>query len=220
MNLVLVGAGTFGREVYTWLSQTIKDKPTLEIKGFIDNLTQNQKKLDENNYPVKLIGTIDDYRPEPEEKLVMAIFNPEIKKRYVELLSQRGGEFYTLIHPSTIIGHNVKIGNGCVICPNCILANDSQIGDFVFINTNSTVGHDTVIGDFTSINGKVEITGDVKVGSECFFGVGAVVINGRSIGDRTIVGAGSVVIRNFGSDLTIFGNPAKKIRANRSLTSD
>jgi sugar O-acyltransferase (sialic acid O-acetyltransferase NeuD family) len=220
MDLILVGAGTFGREAYTWLSQTIKKTPEYKIKGFIDNFTQNQSKLIENDYPVKLLGTIDDYRPKPEEKLVMSIFNPEVKKKYVELLLQRGSKFHTLIHPSIIIGHNVKIGEGCVICPNCILANDSKICDFVFINTNSTVGHDTIIGDFTSINGKVEITGDVKVGSECFFGVGAVVINGLSIGDRTIVGAGSVVIRNFGSDVTVFGNPAKKIKGNKSLTND
>ena len=80
------------------------------------------------------------------------------------------------------------------------------------MNTNSTVGHDSDIGDFTSINGGVEITGDVKVGSECLFGVGSVVINGRHIADRTVVGAGSVVIRNMGSDITVFGNPAKQVK--------
>ncbi|MHA1749058.1 MAG: acetyltransferase [Promethearchaeota archaeon] len=209
MDLIIVGAGGLGREVYSWLSQEIKEKPNYKIKGFIDD---NPKSLDEFEYPVKVINTISDYYPNPDEKLVLSILNPEIKKRIVKFLSQRGAEFYKLIHPTSIIGTSVKIGKGCVICPNCILTNDIQIGDFVFINTSSTIGHDTIIGDFTSINGKVEITGKVKVGSGCFFGVGAKVIPGRIIGDNVVVGAGSVVIRNFANDITIFGNPAKKVK--------
>ena len=212
MDLILVGAGSFGREVFTWLSQKLKGNSEYKIKGFIENLPHKRMELEERGYPAKIIGTIDDYQPRPEEKLVMSIFDPKIKKHFVELLLKKGSVFYTLIHPSVITGHNVKIGEGCVICPNCIIANDSDIGDFVFINTNSTVGHDTVVGDFTSINGGVEITGDVKVGSECFFGVGSVVINKQKIGDRAIVGAGSVVIRSIRSDVTVFGNPAKVVK--------
>lgn len=208
MDLIIIGAGGLGREVYSWLSQEIKEKQNYKIKGFIDD---NPNSLDDFEYPVKVISTINNYRPNPEEKLVLSILNTETKKRIVESLSQREAKFYKLIHPTSILGTNVKLGKGCVICPNCILTNDIQIGDFVFINTSSTIGHDTVIGDFTSINGKVEITGKVKVGSGCSFGVGAKVIPGRSIGNNVVVGAGSIVIRNFGNNITIFGNPAKKV---------
>ena len=58
---------------------------------------------------------------------------------------RRGAKFYTLIHPSTIIGKNVVIGQGCIICPNCILSNDSNIGDYTIINTSSNIGHDVEI---------------------------------------------------------------------------
>jgi len=208
MDLIIVGAGGLGREVYSWLSQEIKEKKN-KIKGFIDD---NPHSLDEYDYPVKVIGTIADYRPNPKEKLVLSILDPKVKKNLVVSLSKKGAEFYTLIHPSVIFGFNIKIGEGCVICPNCILTNDIKIGDFVFINTSSTIGHDAVIGDFTSINGKVEITGKITVGSGCLFGVGAKVIPGRKISDNVVVGAGSVVIRNVEPDVTIFGNPAKKVR--------
>ena len=212
MDLILVGAGSFGREVFTWLSQAIEGNSQYKIKGFIDNLAQNQIELDLREYPIPILGTINDYYPKSDEKLVISIFDPKLKKQSVELLLKRGSTFYKLIHPSAIIGHNVKVGDGCIICPNCILANDTNIGDYVSINTCSTVGHDTVVGNFTSINGCVQITGDVKVGSECFFGVGSVVINKRNIGDRAIVGAGSVVIRSIRPDITVFGNPAKIVK--------
>ena len=212
MDLILVGAGSCGGEVFTWLSQEIAGSSKYKIKGFIDNLAQSKIEMDQREFPIPILGTINGYQPKPDEKLVMSIVDPKIKKRFVKLLSQRGSTFYTLIHPSALIGHNVKIGKGCIVFPNCVLSNDTKIGDYVFINTSSTIGHDTVVGDFSSINGCVHITGDVKVGSECFFGVGSVVINKRNIGDRAIVGAGSVVIRNIRPDVTVFGNPAKVVK--------
>lgn len=208
MDLIIVGAGGLGREVYSWLNQEITEKKDYKIRGFIDD---NIYSLEGFEYPVKVIGTIADYRPETDERLVLSILDPSDKRRITGLLSQKEAKFYKLIHPTAIIGTNVELGEGCVVCPNCILTSDIQIGNFVFINTSSTIGHDTVIGDFTSINGKVEITGKVKVGSGCLFGVGAKVIPRRNIGNNVTVGAGSVVIRNIGSDVTVFGNPAKKI---------
>jgi len=109
MDLIIVGAGGLGREVYSWLSQEIKEKQNQKIKGFIDD---NPNSLDKFEYPVKIISTISDYRPNPEEKLVLSILNPEIKKRIVESLSQKGAEFYKLIHPSANLGTNIKLGEG------------------------------------------------------------------------------------------------------------
>ena len=131
MDLILVGAGTFGREVFTWLSQAIEGSSQHKIKGFIDNLPQNQIELDLRDFPIPILGTINDYQPKPDEKLVMAIFDPTLKKKCVKLLLKRGSKFHKLIHPSVIIGHNVKVGDGCIVCPNCILANDTNIGDYV-----------------------------------------------------------------------------------------
>ena len=209
MDLIMVGAGGMGREVFSWLSHEIKGKKDLRIKGFLDDNPQALGKLP---YPVKVIGSISDYQPNNNESLVVSILDPRIKKDIVESLVSKGANFfYTLIHPSAIIGTNVRIGKGCIICPNCILTNDITVDDFVFINTSSTVGHDSIIGEYTSINGKVEIPGNVEVGVGCLFGVGAKVIPKRRIGDGATVGAGSVVIRNVPSGITVFGNPAKKI---------
>ena len=209
MDFIIVGAGGMGREVFSWLSQEIEGEKDVRIRGFIDD---NLEALDDLKYPVKIIARIKEFVPKDNERLVLGILNPKIKRKVVEALLDKGGEFYTLIHPTAVIGTNVHVGKGVVICPNCIVTNDVKVGDFVFINTSSTVGHDTVIGDFTSINGKVEITGNVIVGKECLFGVGAKVIPKRQIGDRAIIGAGSVVIKNIPSNMTVFGNPAKNIR--------
>lgn len=208
MDLIIVGAGGMGREVFSWLSHEIRGKKDLRIKGFLDDKSEALVGL---SYPVKVVGSISDYQPSNNESLVVSILDPKIKKQIVESLAHKGANFYTLIHPSAIIGTNVSIGKGCVICPGCILTNDITIGDFVFINASSTIGHDSIIGEYTSVNGKVEITGNVEVGVECLFGVGAKVIPKRRIGNGATIGAGSVVIRNVPSGVTVFGNPAKSI---------
>jgi len=212
MDLIIVGAGGMGREVFSWLSHEIRGKKDLVIKGFLDDNSQALGKL---SYPVRILGGISDYQAKDSEGLVVAILDPKTKKDIVQSLAHKGSNFYTLIHPSAIVGTNVRIGKGCIICPNCILTNDITVGDFVFINASSTVGHDSIIGKYTSINGKVEIPGNVEVGVGCLFGVGAKVIPKRRIGDGATVGAGSVVIKNVPSGATVFGNPAKIIWGGR-----
>ena len=96
MDLILVGAGAFGREVFTWLSQAIEGNSQYKIKGFIDNLAQNQIELDLREYPIPILGTINDYYPKSDEKLVMSIFDPKLKKQSVELLLKRGSKFHKL----------------------------------------------------------------------------------------------------------------------------
>ncbi len=208
MDLIIIGAGGMGREVFSWLTQEIIEKKEHKILGFIDD---NPNALGDLSYPVKIVGNIIDYMPRKTERFILSILEPKTRMKIASILMAKGAVFYTLVHPSAVIGTNVRIGGGSVICPNCILTNDIDIGQFVFINTSSTVGHDVVIGDFTSINGKVEITGNVKVGTGCLFGVGAKVIPGRHIGDGATIGAGSVVIRNVPEGVTVFGNPAKRI---------
>lgn len=208
MELLIVGAGGMGREVFCWLSQEIENKKHHRILGFLDD---NAHALDKYSYSAKIVGSISGYRPKENEGVVLAIMDPKVKERVVTALLAKGASFYTMIHPSVITGHDVKIGQGCIISPLCILTADTTIGDFVFLNANTTIGHDVTVGNYCSINGKVEVTGNVKVGVGCLFGVGARIIPSREIGNYAIVGAGSVVIRDIKDNTTVFGNPAKEI---------
>ncbi|MDB9979083.1 acetyltransferase [Candidatus Pelagibacter sp.] len=215
MKLIIVGAGSFGREVYTWLTHTIQGNTNYSIKGFIDNHLNNKDILSKQKHPIRIINTIDKYMPNPEEKLVISIADTKVRKNIVNLMLSRGAEFYTLIHPSTIIGQNVIIGQGSIVCPNCILANESKIGDFTIINTACNIGHDVKIGSFNSILPMTGIMGNVETNKGCIIGSGVTIIPKVKIGMNAIVGSGSVVIRNVASNTTVFGNPAKKIGQNK-----
>lgn len=208
MNLLIVGAGGMGREIFCWLQQEIKGKNDHRIVGFLDD---DLSALDNYSYPVKIVGSITDYQPKVGESLVLAVMSPKVKKDIVSMLVAKGAEFYTLIHPSVIVGYNVKINKGCVVAPLCILTADIVIGGFVFLNANTTIGHDVVVKKYCSINGKAEVSGNVTIGANCLMGVGAKIIPKRNIGDYVTIGAGSVVIRHVRNNASVFGNPAKEI---------
>lgn len=206
-KLIIVGAGGFGREVYAWATQHPDCGEAWEIHGFLDDDTTV---LDRFEYPVGIIGTVSGYVPQADELFVCAIGSPAIKQIVCEKLLERSANFHTLIHPSAVVGVNVKLGRGVVICPQAVLTVDIELGDFVAVNCHSSIGHDVVIGDYTTLSGHCDVTGNVRIGASTLLGSGARILPSKKVGSNALVGAGSVVIRSVGDGQKVFGNPARK----------
>jgi len=75
-NIIIVGAGGFGREVYLW-AKDLFSKDQYKIKGFLDD---NNRALDNFNLGIGIIGSIDGYIPEEKDRFLIAIGNVKIKK--------------------------------------------------------------------------------------------------------------------------------------------
>ena len=161
-KLVILGAGGFGREVYAWLldliSQgTLRSTNTVEwtISGFIDD---SGDALNSFSDLPPILSTVDNFVPADDTYVVCAIANPRVKKIVTDKLKVKGANFYTLLHPTVIVGPRVKIGNGSVICPFTVLSTDLVVGDFVTINSSCTIGHDTLVSDFCTLSGHCDVT--------------------------------------------------------------
>jgi sugar O-acyltransferase (sialic acid O-acetyltransferase NeuD family) len=208
-NLLIIGAGGFGREVYSWACDMYECNKEWQIIGFLDD---DINALDGFDYPTKVISCLKAYKAQPNDIFVCAIGNPKIKQSCVEMLKENGAEqFINIIHPSSIVSKSAKLGKGVILCPMTIVSADANIGDFVTMNSHSNVGHDTRIGEWTQISGYCDITGGVTVGEQVFMGSSVTILPKIKIDSGAIIGAGSVVVKNVGKDITVFGNPAKKI---------
>jgi len=205
-KLIIVGAGGFGREVYSWAKSHPDSGKAWEVAGFIDD---DAAALDRYNYPVGVIGPLETHQPAENEVFVCAIGAPMIKKKVCQALLSRSATFIPLVHPSVIIGENIEIGNGVVLCPRVTLTADISIGDFVAISCHSSVGHDAVIGDWATISGHCDLTGSTRLGTGAFLGTGVRIVPSKSVGDFAYVGAGAVVIRSVKHGQKVFGNPAR-----------
>ena len=120
--------------------------------------------------------------------------------------------FVNAIHPSVIIGNNVKLGVGIVAMAGCIFNPKSQIGDFTFFATGAQVEHDCQIGDFSSISAGSITGGYVKLGKFSAITLGVTVIDRLEIGENTVVGSGSLVTKSLPDNVLAYGSPAKVMR--------
>lgn len=207
-KLFIVGAGGFGREIFSWASDHPDCGKEWEIAGFLDD---NPRALDNYNLPVSDIMPFAGHQPEKLAYYVCAIGSPGVKRQVCESLESRGAQFISLVHPSVALGRGVILGRGVVLCPHVTLTCDINLGDFVMFNCYSSAGHDVVVGDWSTISGHCDLTGHCHLERAVFLGSGARVIPGKRIGAEAYIGAGSVVIQSIPPKAKVFGNPAQKV---------
>ncbi|MBZ0327468.1 MAG: acetyltransferase [Altibacter sp.] len=209
-ELIIIGAGGFGREVKCLIDLINKRKATAEfsIVGFVDDGIAAGTMI----HGLPVLGPIDFINSTQKVvNLVLAIANPKIKKQIYQRFNQHN--FPTIIHPSVSLeNYNVVIGQGCIICEGSVLSCDIEIGDFCVINWTCTIGHDVKINSFSSFMPAVNISGEVTVGEGVYVGAGATIINQLSIGEGSIIGAGAVVSKSIPAHCTAVGIPAKPIK--------
>lgn len=211
MNDILIyGAGGFGREIACMLQAINKVKPQWNLIGFLDDginagtLSRYGKVLGNietvNNWPTKIAVAISIASPSILMKLTQKITNPN-------------AWFPNLVAPNVNVfdPNAFSIGHGNLIFFGCRLSCDVQIGSFNIFNGAVSLGHDVSLGSYNVLGPSVRISGDCSVGDNNFFGVNSVVLQGHKIGNNTRIGAGSVVIKNTKDGFLYMGNPAKRI---------
>ncbi len=209
-QLVIVGAGGFGREVLDWARQSEAFGRDWIVKGFLDD---NPRALDAHRTGVPLLGDVAGHVPAPDEVFVCAMGRIGAKRRCVEAIRARGGAFTRVIHRTVVVGGAVALGTGVILCPGSIVTANAHVGDFVTINLQSTVAHDAVVGDWCQLHCHVDITGGVVLGEGVLVGSHASVLPGVQVGAGATIGAGAIVMRDVPAGATVYGPPARVLGA-------
>lgn len=204
-NLIIIGARGFGREVYHLATQCGDYQKEFQIKGFLDSKADALESY--SGYP-PILGAVETYVPQPQDRFVCALGDVKAKKHYLSIIREKGGRFVSLIHPTAIILSNTSIGVGAIILANVFISSEVVIGDYVTIQPFSAIGHDARISDYAHLNAYAFVGGYAQVGEGATLHTGAKVLPHKRIGDWAIVGAGSVVLRNVKAGETVFGVPA------------
>ncbi len=116
------------------------------------------------------------------------------------------------IHPTAIIGENVKLGNNVAIGAYVVIEKNVQIGDNTIIYAGTYIGHDTKIGADCLIYPNVSIRERITIGNRVIIHSGTV-IGSDGFGFATVKGVhhripqiGTVVIEDdveIGANVTI-----------------
>ena len=208
-NLVIIGAGGFGREMFGAAREAVGYGESFRIKGFLDG---NLAALDGfDGYPA-IIGSPEEYEIGSDDVFVTALGSIESRRRCVGMVEARGGVFIPVIHRSASLGPNVMVGAGSFVAHNVVLTADVKVGRHACVFHGTVIGHDTELGDFSHIYSLVSIGGGVRVGEGAAVFPGAKVVPRVAIGAGATVGIGSTVVRDVAPGVTVFGSPAERFR--------
>lgn len=209
-DIVIYGAGGFGREVAQLLTDLNEREPTWSVLGYIsDDATIHGSTI--GDLPV--LGGSDWVRARTQPlSIAFGVGSPALKRRLVERVRTPHLSFPTLLHPTVTMGKRVSLGEGTIVCAGSVITVDIQLGAFSTVNLCCTIGHDAVLGEYTTMAPSVNVSGNVTVGDGTDLGTGSKVIQGVAIGEWSIVGAGAVVSRDLPANVTAVGVPAKAIK--------
>lgn len=209
-DIIIIGAGSFGKEV-AWLIEDInKLDPKWNLLGYID---EDLNLVDTVINGHKILGGLDLLDKFGEVSVAFGLGSPKSKSVIFNKIADKMNLLFpNLIHPSVIIASYVNMGIGNIICANNVLSVNTHVEDFVTINLGCTIGHDVTLKNFVTVSPGVNLSGYVKVGECVDVGTGAVIIQGLEVGENTILGAGSVVVKNLPSNCTAVGVPAVPIK--------
>ncbi len=207
-ELIIIGAGGMGRQVCLFAQGCIGYKKEYTIKGFLDDNPNALEGFD--GFP-PVIGTVEGYQVQQNDIFFNSIGNIFAKKRCINLILDKGGEFITLIHPSAGVSKGAKIGKGTMIASRVGIGTETEIGDFCLIQDNAVIGHDVYVGNYCRIDCNVVLIAGVKLEDDVCVHTSSVINHNVNVGEGAIVGALSFVIRNVKPGITVQGNPAKRI---------
>lgn len=201
-DIVIIGAGDFGKEL-VWLIEDINKKcPTYVVLGYLDDDTT---KIGLKIHGYEVLGTID-YLLEIQNKqdicAVIAIQDGVLRKQIVNKLSSFSN-WETIIHPNAVISDTVQIGNGTIACANVTISVDTVIGQHCIFYLSSTIGNDCLLNDYVSIMSNTSVSEYVEIGQESYLAANTSVFPNKKIGCRARIGVGSIISKDIKNDAVI-----------------
>jgi sugar O-acyltransferase (sialic acid O-acetyltransferase NeuD family) len=193
MKKALIGAGGFADEIKAHMQK-------FDMICFVDNAyyTPNDKNI-------KPISEFDVN----EYEVLVAIGDPVLRCDMVNRLPKET-KYFTFIHPTAqILGNDVEIGEGSVICAGVIITTNCKIGKHTHLNLLTTIGHDNRIGDFFTTAPGAKISGNCLIGDRVYFGTNSSVKQKIKICDNVTIGLNAGVVKHIETTGVYVGVPAK-----------
>ena len=210
-DLVIIGAGGFGREVADTVRCINRHKESYQLLGFVDDADhlKNQRIND-----LTVLGNREDLKRMSagrEIYAVIAIADAGLKRLIAQDLD--GVVLWeNIIHPTALISDFCEMGTGNILQAFTIIAPNTTIGNHCMINTRSGMGHDAVMEDYVSVMSLCDITGGVCLKEGAYLALGVGIIPGVTIGEGAYLCAGSIIFKDVEPGATMIGNPAKRVK--------
>jgi acetyltransferase-like isoleucine patch superfamily enzyme len=182
MKRALIGAGGFANEVKAHMND-------FDMICFVDDIYYQPN--DKNIKP------LSEFIPNEYEVLI-AIGDSAARAEIVSRLPIET-KYFTFIHSSAMImGNDVEIGEGSIVCAGVIVTTNCKIGKHCHLNLLTTPG--------------VQISGNCVIGDRVYFGTHSSIRQKTKVCSDVIIGLNAGVIKNIEESGTYIRTPTKKIK--------
>lgn len=209
-DIVIYGAGGFGREIACLINRLNAAGEKWNLLGFIDD---GEPVGADYGYG-EVLGNLDFVNKYPKDlSVALAIGTPGILRKLSGAIQNPGVDFPNLIDPDAFFldRDTVRMGKGNIICAKCVVSCNVVFGDFNLLNIGVGIGHDVSFGSCNVLMPNVNISGGVEAGDGNLFGVKSTVLQYLKVGSNVKIGANSLLMRKAKDNSLYFGVPADRI---------
>lgn len=212
-NIVIFGSGGHAKVIV----DIIEKQGKFNIAGFIDSSSEKNTVIME----YKVIGDTSSLKDIVFSYEIYGgiigigdnSIRAKIRDKVIKVIPNF--KFVNCVHPKSILGKDVTLGEGNVVMAGAIINSSTIIKNHCILNTNSSIDHDCLMLDFSSIAPNATVGGNVKIGDYSAIGIGANIFNSVNVGYNCIIGGGSLVCHDTNDNSIYYGSPSKFIRKHK-----
>lgn len=144
------------------------------------------------------------------------------RKKCFEELTKLGVPYCNLIHPTVVIGQNVKMGTGNIIYPMTNIGPNAKIANDCLITAQTDIEHHNIIGSHCTFGPGVKLSGTVHVGDCTRFAAGIFVEPWINIGSNCTICSGSIITNHIPDNMIVRTNiqiDLKDISGSKSINN-
>lgn len=205
-DILIIGAGGFGREVEEIIQAINRVKHVFNLLGFVDDNVESVEAVGSSSPIISKVSNISQFE---NVKFVIALGDPIARQNIANKVLDLGFSLQTIIHPSAVISPSAQIGSGVIVCPFAFIGTNSRVGNNVVFNVYSSLGHDSVVEEHCVLSPYAALTGNVHVGNSTFVGTGTLFSPGINIGEKSKISIGTVVTKDVEPGSLVMGNPSR-----------
>ena len=201
LNIIIIGVGGLARELVDYIN---KDN----FYGFLADSIPEDKFFKE-----RYLGKLNKINNYKNFKFVLGIANKESKNTVLNFIKKNKIKvnFTNLIHESSFVSKDIKLGKGNIIAPNSHISYGCNIGNFNVINYGTFLGHDTKIGHHNHFAPKCTVLGNCKISNSNYVGANSVVESEIKVGSNNSTLSGSRCLNNIKNNSLVFNSPGRVI---------
>ena len=193
-NILIYGAGGFGKTIYSILSQYFDNIEFADDKKKIGTKIINNIKL---KYNLKLL-----IKKKIKYKICLAIGYKTWDRRLkiIDQLKKKEYEFLSFIHPKSIISPTAKIREGAFINQGTNISENVTVHENSFIDIGVMIGENSIISQNCYLAAGTNICGNTKIMKNSFIGANSLILDNIKIGTNCFINAGSIITRSIKND--------------------